>query len=212
MAKKKVPYFKSRIQKRINNLSRAINKIEPSLQKSVLGMGITIQDVKAGVNTIKFIKNGREQEVRYDQIENLPQGVQSSLVKTLSVDRYNLRQERALQQLQEKGKISAQFKRSLGTKVVEDGKTTYTGPNPTLLKSIEEFEKKFEGNKKEVLQEEFEKTQLLVGEDWFEEADEYFQGKDGSPNLFDFYRPGESGGFTELNVFTWNIYKVERGF
>lgn len=200
MAKKKaVPYFKARVQKRINNLSRAINKIDPNLQKSVLGMGVVIKDIKAGINDISYIKNGREVKVRYDAISSLSQGEQSSLVKSLSVDRYNLRQERALSQLKEKGKISWQFKRSLEK------------DNPLLLQSIQEFEKKFEGSSKEAIASEFGQQEIQTGEDWFGEADNFFQGKDGSPALFDFYRPGEAGGYTELNVFTWNIFKIERG-
>ena len=107
--KKPVPYFKARISKRINNLSRAINKIDPSLSKKALALEYTIKDIKPGINTVKYLKNGVETTVRYDQIVNLSRPEQASLSKKLMTDRSNLRMERAFKQIQEKGKISKQF-------------------------------------------------------------------------------------------------------
>ena len=183
----------------IQHFSRAINKIDKNVIESTLGMGIDIQNLKAGVTSVTYEKNGVEKKIRYQDIENLSEGEQASLGRMLSVERYNLRQERALEILQQKGKISAQFKRSLEQ------------DNIQLLQSIQEFEEKFKGSDKEAIKEEFAKTDTIAGEAWFEEADDFFQGADGSLNLFDFYRPGQAGGFKELNIFTWNIFKVEKG-
>jgi hypothetical protein len=199
MAKKQKKTFKPKITKRINNLSRAINKIDSELKNRVFGVQHQIADIQPRINDVVYIKDGVEKKVRYDQIENLSVTEQSSLLNQLSVDRFELRQERALQQLQEKGKISWQFKRSL----IED--------NPVLAQNIEELEDKFEGSTKEALQSEFSGLDITTGEDWYDEADTYFQFGKGSPELFDFYRPGEAGGYSELNIFTWNAYKVERG-
>ena len=46
-----------------------------------------------------------------------------------------------------------------------------------------------------------------------DELDNFFQSDDGngltgSDKQFDFYRPGEAGGFSELNTFTMNAYKM----
>jgi len=191
--------FNPRITKRINNLSRAINKIDPALGQKVIFAELRIEDIKPGINSVKYRKNGVAEEVRYDEIENLSQNEQSSLLLNLSVDRYNLRQERAIQQLQETGKISWQFKRSL----VKD--------NPVLLKSITEIEDALDGNNKQSIKDAFGEIEIDTV-DWEDESAEFFEYKKGQEdNLFDFYRPGESGGFTELNQFTWNSYKVLRG-
>jgi len=196
---KKPSVFNPRINKRINNLSRAINKIDPALGQKAIFADVRIEDIKPGINTIKYRKNGVAEEVRYDELENLTKAEQSGLLLNLSVDRYNLRQERAIQQLQQKGKISWQFKRSL----VKD--------NPALLKSITEIEEALDGNGAEAIQEAFSEIEIDTI-DWEDESAEFFEYKKGQEdNLFDFYRPGESGGFTELNQFTWNSYKVLRG-
>jgi hypothetical protein len=120
MAKKKkkiIPYFKARITKRINNLSRAINKIDPELQNKTYSVEHSIQDIKPGINDVKYIKDGVETRIRYDQITTLPQREQASLLNKLSTDRYELRQERALEQLRTTGKISKQFKRSIKDRI-----------------------------------------------------------------------------------------------
>ena len=198
MAKRKTS-FKPRITKRINNLSRAINKIDDSLKRGTIGIERTIQDIKPGINTVKYTIDGVQREVRYDRIEYLSKTEQGALGKQLSVDRYNLRQERALQQLREKGKISWQFKKS----IEED--------NPALLQSINELQETMKGSDPEAVAQEFSKQDLITGENWEMEADSFFQSGKGTPELFDFYQPGTAGGFTELNIFTWNAYKTLRG-
>lgn len=198
MAKKKTA-FKPKITKRINNLSRAINKIDPGLKNKVSVGAFTITEIQPRINDVVYVKDGVERKVRYDQINQLSQTEQASLLQRLSIDRYELRQERALEQLKEKGSISWQFKKSLK----ED--------NPNLLESILEIEEVLEGSTKEAIAEEFGGLDIIAGEDFFEEAESFFQTSGGTPELFDFYRPGEAGGFTELNAFTWNSYKVLKG-
>lgn len=198
MAKKKTA-FKPKITKRINNLSRAINKIDPGLKNKVSVGAFTITEIQPRINDVVYVKDGVERKVRYDQINQLSQTEQASLLQRLSIDRYELRQERALEQLKEKGSISWQFKKSLK----ED--------NPNLLESILEIEEVLEGSTKEAIAEEFGGLDIIAGDDFFEEAESFFQTGGGTPELFDFYRPGEAGGFTELNAFTWNSYKVLKG-
>lgn len=204
MAKPKSEYFKPRTQKQIQNLSRAINKIDPELGKRVMGVQYAIRDVKMGINDFQYRINGTVKKVRYDEIQSLPRSEQASLLNQLSYDRYQLRQQRALEQIKEKGKISAQFKRSIAQQ------------NKKLLENIEAFEDAFEDNTPEIIAEEFSEVEIITGEEWFDEADSYFQltskdGKKRTPELFDFYKPGEAGGFTELNAFTWNTFKVMKG-
>ena len=197
MSPKRKKGYLPNINKRIQNLSRAINKIPSGIQNKLYFAEFKIEDVEPGINSIKFRKNGVRQEVRYDEIENLPEREQGSLYASLSVDRYNLRQEKAAKQLQEKGKISWQFKRSLEQ------------DNPVLLKSIEEFEEITEGATKEQIQEQFDDVGIDTL-DWEMEAAEYFEYKQGQEyRLYDFYKPDQPGsGFTELNQFTWNAYKI----
>ena len=203
MAKKKksIPYFKARVTKRINNLSRAINKIDPDLQNKAFATSHAIGDIKAGINDVKYIKNGAESKIRYDQIHTLPQKEQASLLNKLASDRYELRQERALEQLKTKGKISWQFKRSIEKN------------NPKLLENIQEIEYILDENSSETIQKEFSDIDIKAGDDFMEEADTFFQtGPDmDTPELFDFFRPGENGGFSELNTFTFNAYQILRG-
>lgn len=195
--------YKPRTQKQIQHLSRAINKIDPNLQKKIMGVQYAIKDVKMGINDFTYTKNGVEKKVRYDEIQSLDRAEQASLVNKLSEERYQLRQQRALEQLQTKGKVSAQFKRSIATQ------------NAKLLENIEEFENLVEGNVPNMIAEEFSQESIITGEDWFDEADSYFQltkdGKKNTPELFDFFKPGEAGGFSELNAFTWNTFKVLKG-
>lgn len=195
--------YKPRTQKQIQHLSRAINKIDPNLQKKIMGVQYAIKDVKMGINDFTYKKNGVEKKVRYDEIQYLDRAEQASLVNKLSEERYQLRQQRALEQIRTKGKVSAQFKRSIATQ------------NAKLLENIEEFESLVEGNVPNMIAEEFSKESIITGEDWFDEADSYFQltknGKNNTPELFDFFKPGEAGGFSELNAFTWNTFKVLKG-
>jgi hypothetical protein len=195
--------FNPRIQKRIQNLSRAINKIDPGLAKKTMGVQYAIGDVKMGINDFTYTKNGVETKVRYDAIQDLDRYEQASVLNKLSTERYELRQERALEQLKTKGKISEQFKRSIKDQ------------NKKLYENIQEMEQMLQGNIPSVIQEEFEGADIVTGDDWFEEADSHFQmtkdGKKNTPQLFDFFRPGEAGGFSELNAFTWNTYKIMKG-
>lgn len=195
--------YKPRTQKQIQHLSRAINKIDPNLQKKIMGVQYAIKDVKMGINDFTYTKNGVEKKVRYDEIQSLDRAEQASLVNKLSEERYQLRQQRALEQLQTKGKVSTQFKRSIAKQ------------NPKLLENIEEFEDLVEGNVPNMIAEEFSQERIITGEDWFDEADSYFQltkdGQKNTPELFDFFKPGEAGGFSELNAFTWNTFRVLKG-
>lgn len=190
--------FTPRIQKQINNLSRAINKISPELANKAFAVEYSIRDIKPGINDVTYIRDGVQTKVRYDQITTLSQKEQASLLNRLSADRYELRQERALEQLKETGKVSRQFKRSIETQ------------NAKLFENIMELEDKLQGNKPEAIAKEFQDLDIKVGESWFDEADSFFQSGQSTPELFDFYRPGEAGGFSELNSFTWNAFKVLR--
>ena len=193
-----IKYFKARKTKRINNLSRAINKIDPDLKNRVSSVEYAIKDIKAGINDVTYIKDGVATKIRYDKITTLPQSEQSSLLNQLSEDRYGLRQERALEQLKEKGKISWQFKKSIKEN------------NPELAKSIEEIESLIGDNKASAIKDLFKDVET-EDQDIGEIADSFFQGDDISLQKFDFYRPGESGGFTEFNKFTYNAYNVLKG-
>jgi hypothetical protein len=190
--------FTPRIQKQINNLSRAINKISPDLANKAFAVEYSIRDIKPGINDVTYIRDGVQTKVRYDQITTLSQKEQASLLNKLSADRYELRQERALEQLKETGQVSRQFKRSIETQ------------NAKLFENIMELEDKLQGNKPEAIAKEFQDLDIKVGESWFDEADSFFQSGQRTPELFDFYRPGEAGGFSELNSFTWNAFKVLR--
>lgn len=194
MAKRKTSY-KPRKQKQIQHFSRAINKIDDSLYRSPIGQNRIIKEAKAGINTITYNIDGIDKEVRYDQIEFLPRSEQGALIKRLSIERARLREERAFEQLQEKGKISWQFKRALA----EDSK---------LLESIQDLETMIGESGAGAIKSEFEKISLDTGDAWMDEADSYFQGKDGTPQLNDFY---QGTGFSYLNSFTWNAYKVLKG-
>jgi len=191
--------FKPRIQKQIQNLSRAINKIDAELANKAMSVEYTIENIRAGINDITYIRDGETRKVRYDEIQQLSNKEQASLLGKLTADRYELRQERALEQLKEKGKVSTQFKKSIEFE------------NKKLFENIRELEDKLEGSRPEAIAKEFADLEIKVGESWFEEADSFFQSGMGTPELFDFYRPGEAGGFTELNSFTWNAFKVLKG-
>ena len=198
MAKKKGSY-NPRIQKKINHFSRAINKINPDLKNKTMAVEHRISDIRPGINDITYMKDGVAKKVRYDAITSLNQTEQASLLNKLSSDRYELRQERALQQLKEKGKISWQFKRSVKEQ------------NQKLYENIQELEDKLQGNPSATIQNEFKDLDIQVDEEWMDQADSYFQSGGSTPDLFEFYRPGESGGFSELNSFTWNAFKVLKG-
>ncbi len=188
-----------RLNKRIQNLSRAVNKIDPRIKNKLLFAEHRIEDIEPGINSVKYSKDGVRQEIRYDELQNLSQKEQGSLLASLTVDRYNLRQEKAVTLLKTKGKISWQFKRSLE----ED--------NPVLLKSIEEFEDITKGTAKETIKDEFQRVDQDFM-DWEQDAAEYFEYKAGQEfRLYDFYKPDQKGGgFRELNQFTWNAYKILR--
>jgi len=199
---KDVAYFKPRIQKQINNYSRAINKINPGLMNSTMSAEYSIKNIKPGINHVEYIKDGTATKVRYDEITTLSQKEQASLLSKLSQDRYELRQQRALEQLKTKGKISTQFKRSVETQ------------NKKLFENIQEWENIANENDAEDIKFVFENLDIKQID---EEADSYFQGDKESgeidtPTLFDFFRPGEAGGFSEMNSFTWNIYQQMKAF
>jgi|GEM_PF-4005481 len=189
--------YNPRLSKKINHLSRAINKIDEARVDKLSSVFHNIKDIKVGINEISFKADGVLKKVRYDEIEDLNVHLQASLRNQLTEDRKALRQQRALEQIKTTGKITHQFKRSLKK------------DNPKLLEQIEEFEEMFVADPEDIV-EEFKDHKILTGEEWFDEANEYFQ-KEGSLAKFDFYDiHGTKIGFTELNAFTWNIYKVAR--
>ena len=59
------------LQRNIQNLSRAINKIDPGLKDKTYGIQYQISDVKMGINDFTFKKDGKITKVRYDEIKNL---------------------------------------------------------------------------------------------------------------------------------------------
>ena len=186
--------YKPRLDKQIQNLSRAINKIDQRVKNKLFFADIKIEDIEPGINTIKYRKNGVRQEIRYDELQLLSENEQGSLYSELTIERYGLRQEKALNQLKSKGKISWQFKRSL------------EGQNTMLLENIEKFEQKVEGNTQEAIKSLFIEEDEFAYEDYLEEVDDYFQ-EEGTPLYFDFYHVQ---GFKDMNKFTWSIYKTIR--
>lgn len=201
MAKRKTEY-NPRLTKKINNLSRAFNKIDKNLYESTRGMDVYIGKVKTGINTITYETMQGEKTVRYDEIYKLSLDEQASLSRTLSEERYKLRTERALEQLKTKGKISWQFKRSLE----ED--------NPELLKSIENLDQALKLNEPETIKDAFTEATSKMNEfdSWQDEAQSYFDyDRMGGDFLFAFYQPGKNSGFDQLNEFTWNAFKVIEG-
>ena len=193
--------YKPRTQKQIQNLSRAINKLEKSLstldKQSTLGVETEISEVNMGINDFTYKKEGVSKKIRYDQLDTLSKKEQAALRLKLSADRYSLRQQRAVEILKEKGKLTKQFKRS----ILQD--------NPKLSENIQEFEDMMELNKPEQIKEGLSKTKLFA-EDWMQESEDFFS-RAGSDALYDFFRPDRRDGFSERNEFTWNVYKMIRG-
>lgn len=190
------------LQRNIQNLSRAINKIDPGLKDNTRGIEYKISDVKMGINDFTFKKDGVLKKVRYDEIKNLSTYEQASLLNKLSAERYELREKKAFESYKEKGTVSKSFIR------------TIEKDNPALAESIEEFEIRIkEDFDKEITREELSKKFKGVDYDnnYIEEADEYFQ-QGGSLEKFEFYDVwGTKTGFKTLNAFTWNAFKVMKG-
>jgi len=184
------------LQRNIQNLSRAINKIDPGLKDKTYGIQYQISDVKMGINDFTFKKDGKVTKVRYDEIKNLSNFEQASLLNKLSAERYDLRQKKALEDFSKKGQVSKSFLRT----VAKD--------NPALAESIKEFQDIVKIPKEDVA-ERFQKIDFQ--KNFFDEADEFFQ-KEGSDFLFDFYDVhGTKTGFKQMNSFTFNAYKVMKG-
>ena len=190
------------LQRNIQNLSRAINKIDPSLVNKTEGVQYQISDVKMGINDFSYKKDGKMVKVRYDQITNLSNFEQASLLNKLSAERYELRQKKAFEDYGKKGKISKSFIRT----ILKD--------NPELANSIEELEQNIEEEFKAIerkkITNEFNKVNF--SNDYLDEANDYFNDINGSELLNDFYDVwGTKVGFTKMNAFTWNAYKVMKG-
>jgi len=183
--------YKPRTQKRIQNISRAINKLDKRLLNEMPNFQIRIEDVEPGINTVKYMQNGVRMEIRYSDLEKLGKEDQSALIHKLSVDRYKIQQQRAFEQLQTKGKISWQFKRSLEENA------------PELLKSIEKTEQQLIGNKADDIKNLFSDSNFE--EDWEEDLDVYFNDPLlDTPDKYEFYY---EFGFETMNQYTWNVYK-----
>lgn len=184
------------LQRNIQNLSRAINKIDPGLKDNTRGIEYKISDVKMGINDFTFKKDGVLKKVRYDEIKNLSTYEQASLLNKLSAERYELREKKAFESYKEKGTVSKSFIR------------TIEKDNPALAESIKEFQDIIKGDKKDISN---MFKQVEYKQDVYEEADEYFQ-RGGTLEKFEFYDVwGTKTGFKTLNAFTWNAYKVMRG-
>ena len=184
------------LQRNIQNLSRAINKIDPGLKDKTYGIQYQISDVKMGINDFSYKKDGKMVKVRYDQITNLSNFEQASLLNKLSAERYDLRQKKALEDYSKKGAVSKSFLR------------TIEKDNPALAESIKEFQDIVKMPKEDVAQ---RFKEIDFKQNFFDEADEYFQ-EVGSDFLFDFYDVwGSKTGFKQMNAFTWNAYKVMKG-
>lgn len=184
------------LQRNIQNLSRAINKIDPGLKDNTRGIEYKISDVKMGINDFTFKKDGVMKKVRYDEIKNLSTYEQASLLNKLSAERYELREKKAFESYKEKGTVSKSFLR------------TIEKDNPALAESIKEFQDIIKGDKKDISN---MFKQVEYKQDVYEEADEYFQ-KGGSLEKFEFYDVwGTKTGFKTLNAFTWNAFKVMKG-
>lgn len=184
------------LQRNIQNLSRAINKIDPGLKDNTRGIEYKISDVKMGINDFTFKKDGVMKKVRYDEIKNLSTYEQASLLNKLSAERYELREKKAFESYKEKGTVSKSFLR------------TIEKDNPALAESIKEFQDIIKGDKKDISN---MFKQVEYKQDVYEEADEYFQ-RGGSLEKFEFYDVwGTKTGFKTLNAFTWNAFKVMKG-
>ena len=190
--------FNPRTQKKIQNLSRAINKINKTLdlpENSTIGVGIEINNIKMGINDFTYQKGDKTYKVRYDQVSTLGREEQAALRLNMTKDRYELRQQRAVEIIKEKGKVSAQFKRSLEA-------------DNELLRNIKQFEEQF--NDKEQVKSKMSKARTVFDENWMDESDEYFsEDSDKINEFFDVY--GTKTGFSQLNQFTWNVFKMVKG-
>ena len=198
---KKKPGSKGRkigaTQRKIQNLSRAINKIDNALLDTPLSATDYISDVKMGINDFTYSINGQSRKVRYDQIKDLSKREQANLLNKLNAERYDLRQVKALEDLGKKGKLSKQFKRVLEK------------DNKAISKSISEIEDILQGTETEAIKDIF--GEVKTTDSWMNEFDEQFQ-EEGSDFLFEFYNVhGTKSGFSQLNRFTWESYKVMKG-
>ena len=184
------------LQRNIQNLSRAINKIDPSLVNNTEGIEYSINDIKMGINDFSYRKDGILKKVRYDEIKNLSKYEQASLLNNLRAERLNLREKKAFESYKEKGTISKSFIR------------TIEKDNPALAESIKEFQNVVKAPKEE-MSKLFKDAEF--GKNYIEEFNEYFQ-ETGSDTLFDFFDVwGTKTGFKQMNAFTWNAYKVMKG-
>ena len=198
---KKKPGSKGRkigaTQRKIQNLSRAINKINNIPQDTPLSVTDYISDVKMGINDFTYSINGQSRKVRYDQIKDLSKREQANLLNKLNAERYDLRQVKALEDLGKKGKLSKQFKRVLEK------------DNKAISKSVSEIEDILQGTETEAIKDIF--SEVKTADSWMNEFDEQFQ-EEGSDFLFEFYDVyGTKTGFSQLNRFTWESYKVMKG-
>ena len=185
-------------QRKIQNMSRAINKIDNTVLDTPLSVTDYISDVKMGINDFTYSINGQSRKVRYDQIKDLSKREQANLLNKLNAERYDLRQVKALEDLGKKGKLSKQFKRVLEK------------DNKAISESVSEIEKILQGTETEAIKDIF--GEVKTADSWMNEFDEYFQ-EEGSEFLFEFYKDKRDtrSGFSQLNRFTWESYKAMKG-
>jgi len=184
------------LQRNIQNLSRAINKIDPTLVNNTKGIEYAISDVKMGINDFSYRKDGVLKKVRYDEIKNLSNYEQASLLNNLRSERLTLREKKAFESYKEKGTVSKSFLR------------TIEKDNPALAESIKEFQEVVKAPKEE-MSKLFKDVEF--GNNFLEESDEFFQ-RGGSLEKYEFYDVwGTKTGFKQMNSFTWNAYKVMKG-
>lgn len=176
--------------RRIQNLSRAINKIGVENIQKTFALDYKVTDIKPGINDISFKIDGKNMTVRYADLPNLSKSQQSSIVKALSVERYTERQKKAFQDLKEKGKISKSFERTIAK------------DNPQLLSDINNFNDVADDF-------DLENVDFKSDIDALAEASEYLE--EDSSHKFDFFNVhGKKDGFSQLNAFTWSLYKAKR--
>lgn len=190
------------LKRNIRRYSQAINKIDTK-NRNTLGLSMhNVKNITMGITEITIEIDARIKKVNYKDIDKLSSTEQSAIYAYLSEKRNEARTERLTEELATKGKIHGNLKRAI------------QADSPSLAKQIEGVERLIQDSdidSDNII--DLYKTSELVSTNLeaFEDAEEYFNGPDGSEFKFDFYRPGQAGGFDSLNIFTWNTYKALRG-
>ena len=197
---KKKSVYKPRTQKQIQNLSRAINKVPESTYNTLYALEHKVSALQMGFNDITYNIDGKIAKIKYTDIPSLPKSEQASLINQMRSQRNELRDQRAVEILKEKGKLSWQFKRS----IEQD--------NPQLYSDIVNFETLMSDNSKENIKTAFQDVGVTTEEDFRKDFDDTYK-LEGSSFLFDFYRPDLKGmgGFQNASSFNLSAFKVMRG-